>query len=963
LEGFRPVKRMDAMKYGSQHVESRIGIGMNLDSRDKTFRVASIHSSHARKYSRDTHTGIIGAEKQIELKEKMRIADKAVGDLRVAKIGNCGRVCIGQILAGLFALVITGLVTCSAHAAQVQNRVTAPIRSAQMQSIHGTVHPKVAISEDLGPLNASTPIEGMSLVFGRSATQESDLKRLLQQLETPGSPIYHQWLQPAQFAARYGMSASDLAKAVAWLQSQGFKVDFIPPSNDQIYFSGTVAQVNAAFKTQMHQYSLRGRMHWANATEISLPQALAGVAIGVGHLNTFRPRPHLIQRQVSATRRSAGVTPQYTVQLQGGADANFTAPADIATIYDLTGIYNGGFTGTGQTIAIVGQTDITKYESDIANFRSLSGLNASNLPTQVLIQTPKGPDTGPATVSVGDLAEADIDTEWSGAVAKDAKIVYVTVGSNLNYNVFDSLTYAIKNLVASVISVSYGGCEQEIGGSSVVQQFENVLEQANAQGQTVVVSSGDDGSATCDDGDSPASAAQYGLAVSYPASSQFVTAVGGTSFAADISDQAKYWSTSNNGQNGSALSYIPETTWNNTPTLADFSNQGALSASGGGASQLFSKPSWQVGRSIADGQRDLPDVSLAADPNHDGYVLCTEETNGSGANETLSGTPSCAYPVGAHEVAYFDQNLSGNIFGGTSIAAPQLAAMITLWNQETGNTAGVGNANPIFYLLAQNTPGAFHDVTTGSNAVVCKQGSPNCVSGANGYIMSCCNAGPGYDLATGLGSIDATAMGAAWPKLAAVNAGFSILLNPSAISVTPGGSVTTSIVLNASGVGADSAAGFSGAVSLACTNLPAGVSCSFNPGSSVNLSPGSPQTVTLSISATTAAAATSVARLSPANPLQRGWPIQTALAGMLGIAMLGFGRKRRFFPSRWMVLLLLAAGLVAASALTACGSSSPAGGGSINPGGGGSTPATQTVTVTGTSGTTTASTQIQLTVL
>jgi subtilase family serine protease len=893
----------------------------------------------------------------------MRMADKAVGSLQMdkSKIGGIGRVGIGQILAGLFVLVFTGLVACSAQAQSlVQNRLAAPIRSAQMQSLHGTVHPKVAISEDLGPLNASSPIEGMSLIFSRSATQEADLKQLLQQLETPGSPMYHQWLRPAQFAARYGMSASDLAKAAAWLQSQGFKIDSIPPGNDQIYFSGTATQVNAAFKTQMHQYSLRGRMHWANATEISLPQALAGVAIGVGHLNTFRPRPHLIQKQVSATRRGAGATPQYTVQLQGGGDANFTAPSDIATIYDLTGIYNGGFTGTGQTIAVVGQTDITKYESDIANFRSLSGLNASNLPTQVLITNP---NTGPATVSVGDLAEADIDTEWSGAVAKDAKIVYVTVGSDTQYNVFDSVTYAIENLVAPVISISYGGCEQEIGGSSVVQQFENVLEQANAQGQTVVASSGDDGSASCDDGDSPASAAQYGLTVSYPASSQFVTAVGGTSFAADISDQAKYWSTSNNGQNGSALSYIPETTWNNTPTLADLSNQGALSASGGGASQLFSKPSWQVGRSVADGQRDLPDVSLAADPDHDGYVLCTEETNGSGANETLSGTPSCAYPVGAHEVAYFDQNLSGSIFGGTSIAAPQLAAMISLWNQQTGNTSGVGNANPIFYLLAQNTPGAFHDVTTGNNAVVCKQGSPNCVSSANGYVMSCCNAGPGYDLATGLGSVDATAMGSVWPKLAAVNAGFSLLLNPSAISVTPGGSVTTSIILNASGVGSDSAAGFSGAVSLACTNLPAGVSCSFNPGSSVNLSPGSPQTVSLSISATTAAAATSVARLSPGNPLQHGWPIQTALAGMLGIAVLGFGRKRRFFPSRWMVLLLLAAGLIAASGLTACGSSSSAGSGPTKPGGGGSIPAAQTVTVTGTSGTTTASTQIQLTVL
>ena len=127
----------------------------------------------------------------------------------------------------------------------------------------------------------------------------------------------------------------------------------------------------------------------------------------------------------------------------------------------------------------------------------------------------------------------------------------------------------------------------------------------------------------------------------------------------------------------------------------------------------------------SDGKRDVPDISLAADPNHDGYVLCTQEVNSTGT--AFTGT-SCAYPVGGSEVPYFDANESGYLYGGTSIAAPQLAAIFTLMNQQAGNTSGVGNANPILYQTVQTTPAAFHDVTTGSNAVVCIAGSPNCMA-------------------------------------------------------------------------------------------------------------------------------------------------------------------------------------------------------------------------------------------
>lgn len=838
----------------------------------------------------------------------------------------------------------------------VQNRIAQPVQSGLMHRLRNTVSPKLQFAQDQGALNAATRIYGMSLVFRRSTAQEADLHQLLQQQQTPGSPLYHHWLKPGEFAARYGVSPQDLQKVEAWLTANGFQVEGVSPSHDSIQFSGTAAQVDAAFQTEMRRYRFRGQNHWANATDISLPQALAGVVLDVRNLNTFRPRPHFTQQPVAATRTSAtgAVNAHYTLHTTGGKEFNLIAPADAQTIYNVQGLYNNSVTGKGQTMAVVGQTDIVQHQNDIQVFRTLSGLDASNLPQQIVV-----PNTGAVAVSADDLTEADIDVEWSGAIAKDAKILYVTPGSS-GGNVFDALIYAIQHPLINgtqyvpVISVSYGFCEAGISGSGVLT-LEQVFEQANAQGQTIVAASGDDGSADCDY-NAGSMGATHGLAVDYPSSSQYVTGVGGTSLSGDIGNQSAYWSSQNSAGNGSAQGYIPESVWNDTPTLAALQGNGRLGAGGGGASSFFTKPSWQAGSGVPqDGKRDVPDVSLASDPGHDGYVLCTESNN----NNTL--TPTCVYPLTGQEVPYFDANNQGYLWGGTSIAAPQMAAMITLWNQKSGNTTGIGNANPIFYNAAANNGSAFHDITTGSNAVVCQQGTPNCVASGSGYVMACCNAGTGYDQATGLGSVDANAMGAIWPALPVVNAGFSLLLQNSTISVNPGGSQSTQVVLSSAGAGSDSSAGFSGMVNLTCSNLPAGVTCSFAPSAAVNLAAGTQQTVTLTLTATSSAAATTTAQRSGPTPLQH-WPMPMAFAGIFGLSLLGMGRQRRRLGfgrigSRWLALLLVAGGLAAATALTACGGGNSSGGTPPGP-----PPVTKSITVTGTSGTTTASAQITLTV-
>ncbi len=888
---------------------------------------------------------------------------------------------VGRIvgLGMLFAAV--GAAGGAMAQSPVQSRIRGAIHSDQVALVQGSLHPMTAVAHDEGALEGSFVIHGMSLVFNRSAAQQKDLEDLLEQQQTTHSPLFHHWLQPADFAARFGVSQSDLQATAAWLRSQGFTIDQIPPSNDRIDFSGTTAQVNAAFHTEMHRYSLHGQPQWANSTELSLPQALAGMVIGVRHMHTFHTeKPHFkhvpifLQRAPGSTQQH----PRYTVQTQGGPE-NLIAPGDAQTLYDVTPLYSAGISGTGQYIGIIGRTDITKYENDIQTFRSLSGLNASNLPTQVVV-----PGTGSisgeaaAGAASGDLGESDLDLEWAGAIAKDANLIYVTVGSGSNNGIFDSLQYAIQTDLANnaknvipVLSMSYGSCEQQTQQTDVeaVVQWE---QQANAQGQTIVVSSGDTGSADCDGvaGNQTEVQATLGLAVDFPGSSPFSTTAGGTSFTGDLNNPARYWNeaanttTSAGSTNTSALSYIPEGAWNDTPTLAAAQANTQLSAGGGGISEIFNaspdysvaaspaapalpasmsylatKPVWQSGPGVpSDGARDVPDVSLAADPNHDGYVICTEETNSSG---TIT-QPSCngSYP-------YLDSNGSGSIYGGTSVSAPQFAAMIALWNQATGYTitasqgGGVGNANPLLYTIAQTNPAAFHDVLPGaspannSNAVDCQQGTPSCVADPNNsgnYIMAGYNVGSGYDLATGLGSVDAAAMAQAWGSVSTSGNGlntssgtpsadYQIASNPAQVSLMPGGTATTSI-------GVTSLNGFTGTVTLSCTGQTVhGVSCYFGSvgttSTTVTLgNAGATSSTTLTIAATSSA----TARLHQ-NSAPVAWQ---RLGGMAfaALLLLGWPRRRTAMHLGGLALLLLA---VSIFGVTGCSSMAKGGGGGVAP--------------------------------
>jgi uncharacterized protein (TIGR03437 family) len=586
-----------------------------------------------------------------------------------------------NLFARSFFFSIISAMLCAAApdriAAVVDNQSTAVLKSSSRRNLR--------VEDDRGPVDPDMPVTYATLYLQPAA----GLEEFLADQQNPSSPNFHHWLTPEQFGDRFGLSSGDIGAISAWLKSEGLTVHDVARGRHWITFSGTARQVSHAFHTEIHRFVIDGELHYAKAAGILIPSALANVIAGVDGLDDFRLQPYY-------TRSAAPVQPEYS-----RGSTHYIAPDDLATIYDIAPLYKAGIDGTGQKLAIIGETDISL--ADIRQYRTEFGL-APNDPQVVLY----GPDPG---TRAGDLGEADLDLEVSGSIARNATIIFVN-----SANVTLSAQYAVDQNLAPVMSESYGSCE-----TNTSLTFRSVAQQASAQGITWLIASGDSGAATCDRS-SPTPQAEKGATVSFPASIPEVTAVGGTEF---NEGRGSYWAPANTGNFASALSYIPERVWNDTEAL------NRLDGGGGGASAIYSKPLWQNGPGVpGDGARDVPDVSFAASGAHDGY--------------------------------YIVMNGQYYIFGGTSASTPLFAGMVALLNQSLvaanpSGAAGLGNINPALYHLAQATTDVFHDTTNGDNIVPCAQGSPNCVNGTLGY-----SAGPGYDAASGLGSVDAANLIAEW---------------------------------------------------------------------------------------------------------------------------------------------------------------------------------------------------------
>jgi len=427
--------------------------------------------------------------------------------------------------------------------AAVQNRITGAVQESSRVSLAHTVAPKAARSADLGAAPSSLKLEGMTVRFSMTDAQQAALTQLLSDQQNPSSSRFHQWLTPQQFGAQFGLSADDLSKVSSWLTAQGFTITGTANSSTFISFSGTVAQVQYAFGTSIHNVSLNGEQHIANLTEPTLPAAIAGVVGNITGLNDFKFKSRAHVRKVEMNALSYGsVHPSDTINTSSGLE-HFITPGDFYTIYDENPLINSSVNGSGITIAVMGQVDISL--TDIAAFRTASGLSA-NVPTIKTYGTDPGTPTGtclgtspPSTCTVtgDDLDESELDVEWAGATAPSAKIIFVN-----STDVIDiSLVNAIDNNLAPIMTISYGGCEVQDFSTSSINTLNQSFQQANAEGITIVGPSGDAGATDCDSG---VTSATHGLAVDFPASSPNVTGVGGTEFtegADTATPNGTYW--------------------------------------------------------------------------------------------------------------------------------------------------------------------------------------------------------------------------------------------------------------------------------------------------------------------------------------------------------------------------------------------------------------------------------------
>jgi hypothetical protein len=716
-------------------------------------------------------------------------------------------------------LVLASLIACVAAIAtpllaeQTPARVTQSVDNTVRTVLRGNVHPLALAQFDQGEAPPDLVLHRMLLVLKRSDQQEAALRGLIDDQQDKHSGNYHQWLAPEEFGARFGPADSDLAAVTNWLRATGFQVTQVSKGRMFVEFSGTAGLVKQYFGTAIHQYAVKGGKYWANSNNPSIPTALTPVVQGFASLNNFPRRPHhTVAGPLTENYHGGdGPLPLFTFNFNS-SEFYGVGPSDFATIYNVQPLWNAGIDGTGQTIAIVGETNINIQ--DVRDFRNIFGLPVND--PQITLN---GPD--PGILQDGEETEAVLDVSWSGAVAKGAAINFVVSESTLTSAGTDlSAIYIVDQNFAPVMSESYGFCEFGLGNGGNAFFF-TLWEQAAVQGITVLISSGDGGSAGCDNFDTE-SVSQFGEAVSGYASTPFNVSVGGTDFDQTPATAPNYWNATNNATTGeSAKSYIPETTWNDS--CAGFGLNGCTSgnsnffdivAGSGGPSNCaqldasgnclagYAKPAWQTGTGVPnDGVRDQPDVSLFASDRFNGsfYILCEADIV----------SPCSLDPVSFLSV------------GGTSAAAPSFAGIMALVNQKTGTRQG--NANYILYKLAAQKGNScdsstvaltgnsclFYDITKGNNSVPCvdtQDDTGECgpaPAGGHGVLIDPNHISnpawlttAGYDMATGLGSVNVDNLVTQW-NTAIFAASTTTLTNLSPVTITHGANVNVTVTVAA----------------------------------------------------------------------------------------------------------------------------------------------------------------------
>ena len=520
---------------------------------------------------------------------------------------------------------------------------------------------------------------GFRIYFGW--TNPAAAEALARAVSNPHSTSYGLYLTPNQFRNQFSPAANDVAKVENWLRDQGFSVIYSPQNNHYVAAEGSVAQIEFAFGAQFALYKVRGQTVRAPAAEVSIPSTLAGVIKAVVGLDesyqfvethrrvdaqsappaVFRNAPPLSSNW--AELHSAYAFPGGYTSIAGSApwSPKGYTPDEIKSAYGIA-----GFDGSGQTVAIIdayASPTILQDVNEWSTNRGLPTMTSAQLVQVVppgVYKRPQNPKQDPQ----GWYGEETLDVEAVHGMAPGARIVYV--GAPNNYQDLDAaMNHVVDQHLAQIVTNSYGFPTTELLPPGYVLPMEDTLIQAAIEGIGVYFSSGDSGDETMN----------FGFATTdWPASSPWVTAVGGTSLGIDASGTRVLetgWGTSN---------YNCDT---GTPSC---SRTGWDYGSGGGVSVDFIEPAYQQSAGLTFSGRAVPDVAALADPQT-GLLVGQTQT----------------FPNGV----YYDEYR----IGGTSLASPIFAGLMALADQKAGHVHGF--ANPLLY----DNPSAFYDVVSVKTAV------------------------------------------------------------------------------------------------------------------------------------------------------------------------------------------------------------------------------------------------------
>jgi subtilase family serine protease len=731
-------------------------------------------------------------------------------------------------------------------------QVTQRIDQGSMVSLPGHVIKALTPARDMGAVEDASPVR-LYLNLQRTPEQQSDLDSLLSEQQNAASPNFHKWLTPEQFGERFGVAQSDINAITIWLSSRGFDGITVAKNASVVSFKTTAGGVRDTFHAQLHYWNIAGGKYAATANEPQIPAALSHVVSGIAGLSQIPLHGHHspIKQQAydavthkwhtvdtaAAAALAAGETPHYL----DGFGRYVVTPQDFYTIYNVNPTFAAGNTGSGATVAIISDTDFMfgtvnpntgqATGGDVATFRSLFGV-----PGTLNMTVQHGDVTYPCSDPGGDSGETALDSEWSNALAPTAHLIVATC-ADADGGALNSLQALINDNVADIISSSLGAPETLIS-SGELSVWNTILPQAAAQGQTFLVAEGDSGDDDLDFG-SPGPAT-HGLSIDFPGSHPYALSIGGTDFQ-DLYDQDKggnpqttYWG-ANSKYYGNALGYVPETVWEDSCASSLFANDpfygnglsplaycdtasaqnAAVSGGGeGGISVVYDRPAYQTGiqgLSSSITKRVTPDISGFAAGGYWGHltVACDSGTDG-GANS------ACTSPTtfgGAGGTSFAAPELAG-VFallkaanGRQGLVQPTLYALATAQYSQGGGAACYANGQAVNNGVTTGLPVStciFHDVTTGNNDNPCVAGSPNCYApgGASIGILTASAdtsvltyaypSAPGYDIATGLGSVNVTNLITKWNT--AFSSTTSLSANPTSITSAQSTALTAKVL-------------------------------------------------------------------------------------------------------------------------------------------------------------------------